>query len=236
MVYTAALALDEAHHEADPVLRAQALARAELLTPIVKGWCTETAIQVTSLGIQVHGGMGYIEETGVAQYLRDVRVAAIYEGTTGIQANDLIGRKLGRDQGAALTSLIHLLCANLSDNDLQHPQCGPITTQAMKALTALEESAQHLLALQAQSPAEALAVAVPFLHLCGLTIAGALMAQAAGVAALALARGSNDAAFYEAKLATAQVYAMHILPAAAGWLYVVRSGGASVAGVASVQI
>jgi hypothetical protein len=236
LVYTAALSLDAAHREPDADLRAAALARAELLTPIVKGWCTEAAIDVTSLGIQVHGGMGYIEETGVAQYFRDVRIAAIYEGTTGIQANDLIGRKLGRDQGAALIGLIHELCAGLADNDLQHPLCGPVTDQAIKALTTLEDVTQSLLQLQASAPAEALAVAVPYLHLCGVTLAGALMAQAAGVAAQALKRGSHDAAFYEAKLATANVYAMQVLPMAAGWASVVRGGGASVASVAATQI
>ena len=212
------------------------MARAELLTPIVKGWCTEAAIEVTSLGIQVHGGMGYIEETGVAQYFRDVRIAAIYEGTTGIQANDLIGRKLGRDQGAALIGIIHELCAGLADNDLQHPLCGPVTDQALKALTTLEDVTRGLLQLQTRAPAEALAVAVPYLHLCGVTLAGALMAQAAGVAVQALKRGSHEAAFYEAKLATANVYAMQVLPMAAGWARVVRGGGASVAGVAAAQI
>ena len=236
LVYTAALSLDAAHREPDAGLRAAALARAELLTPIVKGWCTEAAIEVTSLGIQVHGGMGYIEETGVAQYFRDVRIAAIYEGTTGIQANDLIGRKLGRDQGAALIGIIHELCAGLADNDLQHPLCGPVTDQALKALTTLEDVTRGLLQLQTRAPAEALAVAVPYLHLCGVTLAGALMAQAAGVAVQALARGSHEAAFYEAKLATANVYAMQVLPMAAGWARVVRGGGASVAGVAAAQI
>jgi len=236
LVYTAALSLDAAHREPDAALRAAALARAELLTPIVKGWCTETAIEVTSLGIQVHGGMGYIEETGMAQYFRDVRIAAIYEGTTGIQANDLIGRKLGRDQGAALIGLIHELCAGLADNDLQHPLCGPVTDHALKALTTLEDVTQDLLQLQARAPAEALAVAVPYLHLCGVTLAGALMAQAAGVAVQALARGSHEAPFYEAKLATAHVYAMQVLPMATGWASVVRGGGASVASVAAAQI
>ena len=236
LVYTAALSLDAAHREPDAGLRAAALARAELLTPIVKGWCTEAAIEVTSLGIQVHGGMGYIEETGVAQYFRDVRIAAIYEGTTGIQANDLIGRKLGRDQGAALIGIIHELCAGLADNDLQHPLCGPVTDQALKALTTLEDVTRGLLQLQTRAPAEALAVAVPYLHLCGVTLAGALMAQAAGVAVQALKRGSHEAAFYEAKLATANVYAMQVLPMAAGWARVVRGGGASVAGVAAAQI
>jgi hypothetical protein len=88
--------------------RAAAQARGELLIPIVKGWSTETGIEIASTGIQVHGGMGYIEETGAAQPLRDVRITAIYEGTTGIQSNDLLGRKLGRDRGAAMASLTQI--------------------------------------------------------------------------------------------------------------------------------
>jgi hypothetical protein len=124
----------------------------------------------------------------------------------------------------------------LADNDLQHPLCGPVTDQAIKALTTLENVTQGLLQLQVRAPAEALAVAVPYLHLCGVTLAGALMAQAAGVAVQTLARGSHEAAFYEAKLATANVYAMQVLPMATGWASVVRGGGASVASVVAAQI
>ena len=97
---------DLAEHGADAQERAAAQARGELLTPIVKGWCTEIGNEVAALGVQVHGGMGFIEETGAAQYVRDVRITTIYEGTTGIQSNDLIGRKLGRDRGAAMVALI----------------------------------------------------------------------------------------------------------------------------------
>src|SRR5690606_9813376 len=101
----AALELDRSARLEDEAEREAALRRAELLIPVVKGWCTETAVDVTSTGVQVHGGMGYVEETGAAQPLRDVRIASIYEGTTGIQSNDLINRKLGRDRGAAMQSL-----------------------------------------------------------------------------------------------------------------------------------
>ena len=92
-----------------------ALTRGELLIPIVKGWCTEQATQLASLAMQVHGGMGFIEETGVAQTLRDVRITSIYEGTTGIQANDLLGRKLGRDRGAAMAALLRDMLRELND-------------------------------------------------------------------------------------------------------------------------
>src|SRR5579862_2319855 len=101
-----AFQFDIAEHGADAALRNSAQARGELLTPIIKGWCTETANEVAAIGLQVHGGMGFIEETGAAQYVRDVRITTIYEGTTGIQSNDLIGRKLARDRGAAMSALI----------------------------------------------------------------------------------------------------------------------------------
>ncbi len=130
LAYYAALELDRGQHLPDKAARAAALARAELLIPVVKGWCTETAINVTSLGVQVHGGMGYVEETGAAQFLRDVRIASIYEGTTGIQANDLIGRKLARDRGAAMGALLKDLLARTQRRARAvargqgHPQCG----------------------------------------------------------------------------------------------------------------
>ncbi len=103
----AALQFDLAEHDADAARRSAAQARGELLTPIVKGWCTEIGNEVAAIGVQVHGGMGFIEETGAAQYVRDVRITTIYEGTTGIQSNDLIGRKLGRDGGAAMVRAAH---------------------------------------------------------------------------------------------------------------------------------
>ena len=225
LVYTAGLALDEAHHEPDAARRAAALARAELLTPVVKGWCTETAVDVTSTGVQVHGGMGYVEETGAAQFLRDVRIAAIYEGTTGIQANDLIGRKLQRDKGAAMASRIDDLRAKLAAATAQTPG----VAAAGDALQQLEEATAALLQLQATAPEQALAVAVPYLQLVGLVVAGALMVHAADVAARALAAGAADAPFYQAKLVTVRFFAQQLLPAAAGWAQVVQSGGASVA-------
>ncbi len=102
----AAYELDIAAHDPDGQRRAQAQARVDLLIPIVKGWCTEFGNELAAVGMQIHGGMGFIEETGAAQYMRDLRITTIYEGTTGIQANDLIGRKIGRDGGAAVSALI----------------------------------------------------------------------------------------------------------------------------------
>ena len=100
------LYLDRAHREPDEKARAEEQARVELMTPVVKGWCTETSQILTSIGLQIHGGMGYVEETGAAQHLRDARITTIYEGTTGIQAGDLVNRKILRDQGRALQSFV----------------------------------------------------------------------------------------------------------------------------------
>jgi hypothetical protein len=224
----AALELDKGHRLADETQRKAALVRAELLIPVVKGWCTETAIDVTSTGVQVHGGMGYVEETGAAQHLRDVRIATIYEGTTGIQSNDLIGRKIGRDRGAAMHALIQDLLAELNAARALGVEAKVARNAATESLTTLRDATESLLRLQAESMAQAQSVAVPYLRLCGLVIAGALMARAAVLAETALAADTNDA-FYRAKLITCRFYAEQVLPEALGLARVVKSGAGSVA-------
>ncbi|MGC4029123.1 MAG: acyl-CoA dehydrogenase [Steroidobacteraceae bacterium] len=227
LAYFAALELDKGRRLADEAARTAALHRAELLIPVVKAWCTETAVDVTSTGIQVHGGMGFIEETGAAQFLRDVRIASIYEGTTGIQANDLVGRKLGRDRGATMAALIGDLLAGLEAAAVQSQQARSSCQAASGALALLREATDSLLRQYADDTERAFAVAVPYLKLCGLVLAGALMARAAAVAELAL-RKSPEEAFYRAKLQTARYYAEQLLPDAAGLAAVVSGGGASV--------
>jgi hypothetical protein len=220
LAFFAALALDEAHHEPDAQRRQAALLRAELLTPIVKGWCTETALHVTSTGIQVHGGMGYVEETGASQFFRDVRITSIYEGTTAIQANDLTGRKLGRDDGATLHALVEELALTLIN-----AQAEP---DVVAALGLLKDATRDLLDQQAASVTAAQAVAVPYLELCGVVLSGALMAHSGIVARQALDAGAADAAFYQAKLRTVRFYIEQILPAALGLARTVQNGAASV--------
>src|SRR5205823_8965742 len=122
LTYLAAAAIDASRNAADGEARFRAQRRADLLIPVVKAWCTDLGVEIASLGVQVHGGMGYIEETGAAQYLRDARIAPIYEGTNGIQANDLVGRKLGRDQGEAARDLFAEMRATLADLAGQ-PEC-----------------------------------------------------------------------------------------------------------------
>jgi alkylation response protein AidB-like acyl-CoA dehydrogenase len=227
LAYYAALELDRGHHLPDKAARAAALARAELLIPVVKGWCTETAINVTSLGVQVHGGMGYVEETGAAQFLRDVRIASIYEGTTGIQANDLIGRKLARDRGAAMGALLKELLAELNDARALSPEAKAIRNAATEGLTLLRDATEVLLQATGESVEKAQAVAVPYLELVGVVIAGALMARAAALADAALQAAPDDA-FYLSKRQTARFFAEQLLPASQGLARVVKAGGASV--------
>jgi hypothetical protein len=217
--------LDLAEH-GEESQRAAAHARAELLIPIVKGWCTELGNELTHIGIQVHGGMGFIEETGAAQYARDVRITTIYEGTTGIQANDLIGRKVGRDGGAAQGALLADMKRELESLSSTDPSAQAVQRAALEGCGLLSEAAQSLSKALASAPDRALAVAVPFLKLCGFVIGGWLMAKAAGIAAGKMSGADRD--FYAAKLRTARLYAEQVLPTALTLARVVTSGATSV--------
>ncbi len=227
-LYTA-LELDRARAVQDPAARAAALLRGELLIPIVKGWCSEQASELASLSLQVHGGMGFIEDTGVAQTLRDARITSIYEGTTGIQANDLLGRKLQRDRGNAMASLLRDLLCELNDLRAGDPAMRSIRNAAIEAITVLRDATEALLYQHAGTPARAFAVAVPYLRLCGLVLGAALLARGAGIAARRLEQGGEADPFYRAKLQTARFYAEHLLPQSTSLLRTVKSGGSCVA-------
>ncbi len=222
----AAYQLDIANHHPDEQQRVAAQARADMLIPIVKGWCTETGNQIAGTGVQVHGGMGFIEETGAAQYVRDVRITTIYEGTTGIQSNDLIGRKIGRDGGAAMRQLLAEMSRELQDLPATNTTAGLTRTAALEGVGLLKEATDALLKAQSSRPDTAMAVSVPYLMLCGYVIGGWLMARAAALAASRL--GDPDKSFYEAKLHTARFYAQQVLPNATALARVVQSGGESV--------
>ena len=216
LAYLAAAAIDAGRATTgEAQFRAQR--RADLLIPVVKAWCTDLGVEVASTGIQVHGGMGYIEETGAAQYLRDARIAPIYEGTNGIQANDLVGRKLGRDRGEAARELIAEMRASLGELDA--PELAALRQRLTDATAALDTATAYLVTAE---PALAAAGSVPYLHLCGTVLGGWLMAR---VAAVALQR--HDAGLSAAKLATARFYAEHFLARAQAYLPAVM-GGATV--------
>jgi 3-(methylthio)propanoyl-CoA dehydrogenase len=222
----AASQLDLGRYGADAETRAAALARGELLIPIVKGWCTEIGNEVAGIGVQVHGGMGFIEETGAAQYVRDVRITTIYEGTTGIQSLDLIGRKLGRDRGAAMSALVQQMGRELQQLDGGNAAVESARAAAVAAVAQLRTATQALLQVLASRPDAGMAVAVPYLRLCGYVIGGWLMVKSAAIAAAKLDGADRD--FYAAKLRTAAFYAAQVLPNAAALSQVVASGGPSV--------
>jgi 3-(methylthio)propanoyl-CoA dehydrogenase len=221
--YTAGL-MDRAHGHADDGERRHAQSRVDLLIPVVKGWCTECALGITSTGVQIHGGMGYIEETGASQHLRDARITTIYEGTTGIQANDLIGRKLARDGGAAMKQLIGEMGADAAAK-ATGARGGVVFGNALRDLG---EATDWLLAAP---PREAAAGAVPYLMLCGTVIGGWLMARAAAAGG----DGGSDADFMAAKRITAQHYALHVLPESGALRDEVVHGAATTLGLNDAQ-
>ena len=211
MASIAASAFDAAHNHPDAETRQQNQAFYEFMVPLVKGYSTEMSLEVTSLGVQVHGGMGFIEETGAAQYYRDAKILTIYEGTTAIQANDLVGRKTARDggQGAkALSEQIETTEADLAASGSAH------ALAMLKRLKAAREafiSSVDFIAGQAKSDPNAIyAGSVNYLMLAGNLMAGWQMARALLVAERELAAG-NDTAFMQAKITTARFYADHIL-------------------------
>ncbi len=221
LAYVTAAAQDNAHGNPDEVARKEAQAFADLMIPVVKGWSTESAIDIASLGVQVHGGMGFIEETGAAQHLRDARITAIYEGTTAIQANDLIGRKLAREQGATIKKVVARMLADAAqlDGDL-----AGVAQRQTAAVHALEKAISWLIDNFAANPKAAHAGAVPFLFLFGIVAGGWQMGRAAAIARSRIAAGENDP-FWVAKLASARFYAEHSLTQAEGLAQAVCSGG-----------
>ncbi|MGQ8876783.1 acyl-CoA dehydrogenase [Delftia sp. NA_296.1] len=228
MAATAAAAYDASHHHADAQVREANAAFYEFMVPLVKGYSTEMSLEVTSLGVQVHGGMGFIEETGAAQYYRDAKILTIYEGTTAIQANDLVGRKTARDGGQtalAIAGQIEKTEAELAASGT--PEALAVARQLAAARQAFVE-AVHFVSGQAKAEPNAVyAGSVPYLMLAGNLVAGWQMGRALLAAEQLLHKG-QDAAFMRAKIATARFYAEHILVKAAGLRDAIVHGGASV--------
>jgi hypothetical protein len=227
LAYYVAATIDHGRRHPEVAKRAAAQRRADLLIPVLKAWCTDLGVAVASTGIQVHGGMGYVEETGAAQYLRDARIGPIYEGTNGIQANDLVGRKLSRDQGEAAAALV----AEMRETGaaLKHSNSADLAAVAKafdQGLAAIEKATSYLVAAEA---AEAMAGSVPYLTLLGTVSAGWLMARQAVAAAGRLAANPENTAFLAAKLVTARFYAEHFLALAPGYVPGVI-GGSTVLG------
>jgi len=228
MATVAAAAYDASHHHPDADTRKDNLAFYEFLVPLVKGFSTEMSLEVTSLGVQVHGGMGFIEETGAAQYYRDSKILTIYEGTTAIQANDLIGRKTGRDGGQTAKGI----AAQIANTEADLLKSGSANAKAIAArLKAAREAfldvVDFVVAGAKASPNAVFAGSVPYLMLTGNLVAGWQMGRALLVAEAELAKG-NDAVFMQSKITTARFYADHILTKVPGMRDSIVEGADSV--------
>ncbi len=213
MAYTEALGMDLAHH-GDAEERAGHQTRVDLMIPVIKGWLTEVGQELTSLGVQVHGGMGYVEETGAAQYLRDVRITSIYEGTNGIQAADLVSRKLGRDGGGAMRDLLDKVAATLTELAGKE-ELATVHRQLERALTEQHSATEQILAALADDPTVALGASFDYMMQTGYMLGGWHLARSALVAQAKIKAG-DDSVFYAQKIATATFYAAHILPRCSG--------------------
>ncbi|MDP1684398.1 acyl-CoA dehydrogenase [Hydrogenophaga sp.] len=232
MAAVAAAAYDAAHHHPDADARKQNAAFYEFLVPLVKGYSTEMSLEVTSLGVQVHGGMGFIEETGAAQYYRDAKILTIYEGTTAIQANDLVGRKTARDGGTgakAIAAQIEKTEAELAKRESANAKA--VLKRLKAAREAFVDVVEFIAANTRSNPNAAFAGSVPYLMLAGNLMAGWQLARSLMVAEDLSAKG-QDTAFMQAKITTARFYADHILSRAPGTRDAIVEGAEAVTALA----
>lgn len=227
--YVTAAAFDAAHHHADEATRKANQAFYEYMVPVVKGWSTEMSIDVASTGVQIHGGMGFIEETGAAQHYRDARILTIYEGTTAIQANDLVGRKTGRDGGATAKGILSQV--RKTETDLGAHTSGDLAAigkQLAAGSKALEEVVNYVVANMKSDVKSVFAGSVLYLKLAGVVLGGWQMARAALIADQKLKAGEGDARFYQAKISTARFFADHILSQAQAYRTAIVDGAPGV--------
>jgi butyryl-CoA dehydrogenase len=234
--YVTAAAFDAAHHHADEATRKANHTFYEFMVPIVKGWSTELSIDVASTGVQVHGGMGFIEETGAAQYYRDARILTIYEGTTAIQANDLIGRKTARDGGAVAKGIIAQVRATAVElKAIDSADLNAIARRLSSAADALEQVVDFVAGNMKSDIKAVFAGSVPYLKMAGVVFGGWQMGRAALVAQKKLAAGGSDAAFFKTKIATARFFADYYLSTAQASRDAIVEGSAGVLALAEDQ-
>ena len=232
MASVAAAAYDASHHHPDAGVRKDNQAFYEFLVPLVKGYSTEMSIEVASLGVQVHGGMGFIEETGAAQYYRDAKILTIYEGTTAIQANDLVGRKTARDGGQTAKAIAAQIARTESELlSADHADAQALGRRLQSAREAFLEVVDFIAANTRSNPNAAFAGSVPYLLLAGNLMAGWQMGRALLVAITPQAR-AQDAGFMTAKITTARFYGDHILSRVPGMRDAIVEGAGSVTGLA----
>ena len=234
--YVTAAAFDAAHHHADEATRKVNHAFYDFMVPIVKGWSTEMSIDVASTGVQVHGGMGFIEETGAAQHYRDARILTIYEGTTAIQANDLVGRKTLRDGGELAKNLLGQVSATAAElTSSGHAELVAIGQRLAAASADLKSIVEFIAANGKADIKAAFAGSVPYLKIAGIVFGGWQMARAAKIATAKLAEGGGDASFYTAKIATARFFADHYLSTSSAARIAIVEGSPGVLALADEQ-
>ncbi|HEY4958598.1 MAG TPA: acyl-CoA dehydrogenase [Caldimonas sp.] len=233
LAIVAAAAFDASHHSEDAEVRKQNQAFYEFMVPLIKGYSTEMSIEVANLGVQVHGGMGFIEETGAAQYLRDARILTIYEGTTAIQANDLVGRKTARDGGRVALGVAAQVAATESELGASASDAARSMLKRLRAAReAFEQVVDFVVAGSKGNPNAVFAGSVPYLMLAGNLMAGWQMARALLAAERLLAAGEGDSVFLAAKVATVRFYAEHLLVTAPGQRDAIVEGADSVTAMA----
>ena len=226
LAYVASAEIDQARLATDADAARRHNSRVDLYTPIVKGWLTEMSQEITSLGIQIHGGMGYVEETGSAQHYRDARITTIYEGTTGIQGQDLVGRKILSNNGELLESLLNDIQAT-ADELKASEQLAGLGQALQTAVYSGRTARQWLLDNAGQDRNVAGGASVNLLMMLGFICGGWVMGRSALKASQMLAAGGGDEAFLQAKLVTARFYSEHLLPRADSCLTTVLAGSES---------
>jgi 3-(methylthio)propanoyl-CoA dehydrogenase len=232
LAYLVAESMDLAVHHPDQTVRESRQELVELLIPVTKAWGTDLGVELTSLALQVHGGAGFIEETGAAQHYRDARIAPIYEGTNGIQAIDLVARKLPMRDGAAVADFIAQLGVLDSELASAGPELATIRVNLATAISTLHDATEHLAAAE---NIDRLAGAAPYLRMFGIVAGGWLMARQALAATRRMASGSTETDFLQAKMVTANFYCEQILPQAAGLLSAATAGAVDLMALTPAQ-
>lgn len=233
LVYVARAESDYVNNAVDDETKLKHQKRNDLLTPIVKGWVTELAQELTYLAVQIHGGMGFIEETGVAQYYRDARILTIYEGTTGIQALDLIGRKTLVDGGDAVTDLLSEISSDLKEID--HPELQSIVSATQAAVEQASIAKQWVLEVAAKDASAAGSASVSYMMLMGYLCGAWLLTKSAAIAQENLSKEGADSDFLNAKIISARFFTEQMLPRVSSLLVAMQSGGETVMAMSEEQ-
>ncbi len=236
LAYKTAEQIDLARHGADEVARTAAEEMLDLLIPLAKSYCTDVAETVTSIGISVHGGMGFIEETGVAQYYRDNKITQIYEGTNGIQAMDLVGRKMPMRAGGVHQDQVSRMKATIEELAGAGEELAVIHHELVAAVEALQEAADWILREGLADPVQALSAATPFQRLYATTVAGWLMAVQALAAQRLVRSGGPEAELAKVKVVTGRFFAEHLLPQVHGLVAPVKAGKADLFALTAEQL